>query len=463
MTTKVFRRAASAVVLCLLLMILYQVLKPDRKVGQNYESFPNMHPANLPTGITSQRDCSTRLTGCDAEGKCSLCGEAEFSCVNVTNENHYVLNGQSVPVGRWCLPKPERDKYCNLKVGRWVWTESNQYCGDKEQCWRCECLYPDLFNNSDAGCANQQVCRVVGDENVLGGFSWDPFDSATADNPYDFDDDGNAKHSCTCPDGSLLLPGDPYRCYRDKCWDIFNAGNGTNLFSATVNGDDDVSCNCGNRNNGVTLVSGTLAGQCYATEKLCNGGTYKNDRKDYPYCDCGDGKFFKKCRSKYNQHPEIPPDLPLSDCHDPNNPIGEECVNPCYPNGIPYCHGGAICEIDDSNLPSCRCDTAYRNEKEQDYMNSAIGQMVNSEVDCNKNPQKRTRVVGEHCEEYLKWPVGATVRKHHHHGDITGDHNTIKCSLGDPAKICEYGHAHQHHEPGGDNFNSTVDWICDQP
>ena len=395
------------VVISLVLIILYHIIKPEYNVGYNFNPFPNIHPSDLPDAETGSGSCFNKLTPCDAEGKCSSCGESNYTCTSVRRKGEYELNNIQVPKGSWCLPKKENTQSCNLYTGKWLWT-SNNCPGGQTQCQKCECLYPDLFDGDD--CGRKKACFNKSDQasgsqlnnKLIGldtapekfrGVEWDPNSGTDSEilqyNPYTFDEKtGKPWFGCECkgPGPYVRLPNDPYNCHIDPCW------RQTTSIPASGASCSDTTCECkcnqpGSPAGGVNIPIGTLKGMCATESVLCKGDGATWNRKTQQ-CDCGTNNLRKLCSSDYVQRSGV------DKCTDSKNLIGEECVNPCSPSPCQNCTKGGCCRIDPTTkTSSCDCSKADGPE----------------DTDCDGKKFKYT-FSGDKCQ-YEKAPNGTAISK----------------------------------------------------
>lgn len=376
----------SVVILGIILISVYKMVIPEQTVPYNFNPFPNVAPTALPDPSRQEDKCWDKLTSCDLSkpNQCSSCsgGSMSYTCTEVRKgqaKRHF--NGIDVPEGTWCLPNDSNpDPLCNPHTGRWIWTADQAYCEPltgKNQCWKCECLYPDLYAGSEGGCMTQLACKndsiylVDSDHNqdnnkLVGtacspfpGKVWDPM--STADDtvlnytPYDKDANGNPFFTCSCNNKAgnnttqffKQLPGDPFTCHVEPCY--------RSIGSSIP--DDPLHCISG----ALAPGSGALAGSCKETCSGCScttgyavspSGKYKNTcvsiqgacgagadfDSNTKSCLCGEleNSHPRKCKSKYTG--VNMDDISLPDCKNPQNALGSECYNPCNEsncNGAP--------------------------------------------------------------------------------------------------------------------------------
>lgn len=339
----------------LILIIFYELIKPENSRPFNFIPFPNIEPKYLPDAQTAS-NCFTKLTPCDAQGKCSTCGEENYECINVDIDSSYTFNNIKVPKGQWCLPKKNNNKVCNLYTGRWTWVNDPDYCQTSNQCWKCICLYPELYENSENGCMTKLACyntsldpNVDQSKNYLVGTKYGPYEGKKWDpinsddpvirvNPYSVDKNGNPFFECSCNPGNnpdkpfIKLPNDPYSCHIDPCWKLNNYAYAGATCDTNTN---DCKCEC-DKHGGYIIPDNDnlkLKNLCFLPESACGtGGTWNDDTNA---CNCPIG-YNRKCKSNYANIVDTPT------CNNPLNPVGEECINPCEPNP---CKNNAKCEV----------------------------------------------------------------------------------------------------------------------
>jgi len=362
----------------LICIIIYKILGPEPPGSWNYVPFPSMSPKDLPDANSSQKTCYTNLTACDGPGICSTCGQENFECVDVLTDTQYVLNNIKVPKGQWCLPK-KLNQSCGTYTGKWVWSSGN--CPSGTQCWKCECLYPDLYDGKDCmvqkACLNHSPHATIDQTNHIltgttdgpySGVKWDPNkvedSSVLTVNPYTSTDDGKPWFKCHCSvnDDStsyINLPDDPYTCHIDPCWEYSNYGQ----YGASCTGDD-CSCTC---NGGVLAPDGSkFKNRCVYDNIVCNGGHFDPTEKQ---CSCSQGTLVENCVSDNFLRVNTDPHLCQNDsdcrsgkcdqstgfckCKDSTNPLGSNCFNPCEGN---ECQNDSACYIDETQERKYRCE-----------------------------------------------------------------------------------------------------------
>ena len=425
-------------IIALILIILYKIIGIEKPARYNYDAFPNISPKDLPDARSGQGSCFNKLTPCDGPGNCSKCGEDSFECINVDYDGEYMLNNIKVPKGYWCLPKKQRDLQCGKYTGKWIWSSGGSCPDGKTQCWKCECLYPDLFNGQ--ACMVQQACinrsglaankgnqdsnKLIGQE-ISGewkGVKWDPNDTSNPDNPvlmvnpYTSDSvTGKPWFACSCSTDTnnnnlpyATLPGDPYNCHIDPCWEydgyIKSGANCT-----------DSSCTCNCKNGGITVPGGYYKDRCVSDTSICqeNGtGAWNVGAKK---CNCNTTGISLDCKSDNYPRTEENPTTPCKtnddcmgktcdtttgwcQCTNPKNPVGSECVNPCNPT---ICNGG-VCTVT-TTLPYYKCDcskTTQITTKDCDNINRT-GQLSGPNCTQPAYPDGtilQTRKVGDFCK-----------------------------------------------------------------
>jgi len=404
---------------------LMYVDKSDTSSGSemNRQPFPKVQAQNLPDAAISLSQCTNELQKCTSDFDCIKCDESgKFKCTSVERDGQYEINGIKVPKGQYCLPRTDRAQKCNKYTGKWVWSTATDCPPDENgrfstQCWKCMCLYPDLFYDQ-TDCSTQIACvnasdktfqsaetqrkrnRLVGAPySEFAGQYWDPnaidsIDSAVLEeNPYATDSKGRPKFYCECDSRDdrnqkefLRLPNDPYTCHVDMCYNK-NQKISTTYMCRDSKGqvcdpyerpeDCKCSCNCF-MNQTATRPDGT----CQVLGGMCLPGR-NNDT--LTGCDCG--RFMKRiCRS--NQIRQTNTTLP--ECKDMENPFGEECYDQCYPNP---CNNGE-CVYDSSRPNGRRCDCSGVMPNQLD----AIGQPV-------------TFTANDNCTQFTPKP-GAVAASH---------------------------------------------------
>ena len=297
-------------------IIIHNLFKNEEKIPYNFQPYPKFSPKNIPSiNLGNDNTCYSILTKC-INGNCPNCTD-DFECVNVENEGQFIINNTSVPVGEYCLPKVNKND-CNQYTGSWVWVNEPEYCGDKgDQCWKCVCKYPDLYDNygNITDCSFQKACntpiiptsinansgnteklstnnRLVStqalndyDKNIPIGTQWNPLIS-TSDpniiealkiNPYGKSEDGKPYFQCDCSKDDIpeskyypyvSLPNDPYVCNTNICDPISQVSQAKAVY-------DDVSgtikCNCASA--GLDIIGGDdnlYTNTCVDGNTVCN-------------------------------------------------------------------------------------------------------------------------------------------------------------------------------------------------
>lgn len=315
----------------------------------NYDPLPTVRPDSLPDTAMKGNipKCLVTPTECNISGECDDCeGNGNVTCSDPTNDITYVLqSGVEIPNDgkSYCVPRAATNMPCNKYTGKYVWTDS----AESGQEWKCECLYPDLFNDPGTGCTTQVACgnsKYTGPQHKLAELSslkiggtvkfWDPSDPNGAnnqlrDNPYSTTVDGKPKYVCACGieenDGKyqvdqqtvppfLRLPADPYSCHVDPCDEIggFVGGRAMVQVGGLPGCDADGVCDCksGDSNfycdgtNRFLVQLGRYKNKCYDTAAACqevvdsrgisSGAMYKDTS---PLCSCGDEASPRMCIS----------------------------------------------------------------------------------------------------------------------------------------------------------------------
>lgn len=353
----------------------------------NLQAFPRVQPRDLPDADVSLSACTTDLQTCTSDFDCLKCDETgKFKCTEVERNGQYEINGIKVPRGQYCLPRTDRAQKCNKFTGKWVWSTASDCPPDENgrfssQCWKCMCLYPDLFYDQQ-DCSTQIACinasdktfqtaenqrkrnRLVGAPySEFAGQYWDPNEPSSIDsavmeaNPYATDAKGRPKFYCECDARDdrnqkefLRLPNDPYTCHVDMCYNknqkittTYMCRNSTGQVCDPYETPEDCKCSCNCfMNTAATRPDGT----CQVLGGLCQPGR-NNDT--LTGCSCGVYKK-RQCRSTAANTSNTS----LPECKDANNPFGEECFDQCSPNP---CNTGTC--IYDSSKPSgfrCGCE-----------------------------------------------------------------------------------------------------------
>lgn len=384
-------------------MTLYFVIKPNYTIKYNFNPLPNVTVKDLPSINNTTSVCYNSLVECKSDSDCSECTSGDYKCKTVNSDDNIELNNMKVPEGKWCLPKFNNNTECNKFTGKWLWVNDPDYClsvNGNTQCWKCECLYKNLFSGDD--CTKQIACKNGNYDNNSGnkliaskyipeseyvGLEWDPtstdqrtIDMITKYSPYSSGEGENSKpyFMCSC-DGSypksvdeigkitpfVRLPGDYYNCHQNKCYSAVGnilpsnipppSGQCSTNDSATTDKriccDDDsglCSCDCGGMEGDLFVApSGPYQGLCVSINdpSICSNdtGTVRGVwDKNLGKCDCGDPEY-----EQVGCTPES--------C--PNNKIGIQCLSKCRnincgnytlnKDGIPiYDNGKCGCDCD---------------------------------------------------------------------------------------------------------------------
>ena len=464
----------SIMIFVLICIIIYKILGPEPPGYWNYVPFPSMSPKDLPDAISSQKTCYTNLTACNESGSCLACGE-KFECVTVETDTQYIFNHIKVPKGKWCLPK-KPNQSCGTYTGKWVW--SSGACSDgSSQCWKCECLYPELYDGAD--CMVQKVCinhsKHAGDDqknNILIGTShgpdqylgveWNPNNAGDSTvltvNPYTTTTGGKPWFKCQCSVNDVKpsyinLPGDPYSCHVDPCWEYSDYG-----VAGAMCTEDNCSCTC---NGGVVAPDGSkFKNTCVHDNIVCNGGHFNINTNE---CVCDNPvNLVENCVSdNFSRGASFGPPLCQSDsdcisgkcdstgwckCKDSTNPLGSNCLSPCDGH---TCENGSSCHIDTSQDRKYRCDCKL---------------LPTSIKDCKRDKSSYVyqTYAGINCEKIM-YTDGTYVAASGHPPDIA------PCTItGLPAgatyndlmagKYCESGKIHE--VSGGGLFESEILDVC---
>ncbi len=361
----------------LFLIVIYNSLKPEKTVPFSFNPFTQEAPTALPDPTSGTSGCWNKLTPCDSKGECSACDISEYECKNITNEK-YTFNGINVPQGKWCLPKHRnKETVCNPMTGRWVWTYDPEYCfetGGGSQCWKCECLYPNLFTNPKQGCEISVACQNDSIRNFnrgteqkgnflqatkyapkeISGCVWGIDEpkpeckNITNYTPYDKDSNGNPYFACVCGNSDnqkfINLPNDPYTCHLEPCSSyIGSTGNFTVC-------DENGNCSCSCPENFAKSPNGKFENECVLISGSCGSFGFNSETGQ---CTCGEGPYWERtCKSSLtgvNEKKNVP------ECVNPENALGSECYNPCEDMD---CLNDAPCiscgKDSYKTLPSCR-------------------------------------------------------------------------------------------------------------
>lgn len=358
-------------VVSLMIIIIYNMASTKHAssgVIYNYDPLPTVHPTDLPDTGMKSRDipaCLMTPTECSPNGECAECADnGNITCSDPSSDVVYELpSGVQIPNDNksYCIPKAATNQPCNRYTGRYVWTDSAETGGQE---WKCECLYPDLFNNPQSGCTDQVACtrpdtdshqspvyKLADVESLKAGQPakfWDPKDpnADLSESPYTMLEDDTAKYVCACgvqtdEDGNYVidretvpphvrLPNDPYNCHLDTCDELQGYLTGvmvdqkTGLPGCT---DGDCSCTgniadsfwCDNNANTFKIKLGKYKNKCYDTGASCKevkGDTASQMTEDSDgMCDCKGGKFSRMCVSENVSIDDIKETYP-GDWHD---------------------------------------------------------------------------------------------------------------------------------------------------
>lgn len=297
------------VILSATLITIYNLIGQEDFANStdNYNPLPSVHPSDLPESnmIGDVPGCLSKPTLCEPDNTCS-CGSysGNVTCTDPQNYIPYEFGSIKIPDdgNSYCIPSDLANMPCNKYTGKYVWTDDAV-----GQRWKCECLYPDLYDDPSTGCTKQVACindvgavetGLVSDQSnnklalVTSLFInnppkyWDPnsTDDSTElmNSPYssltqdDIDSipaehketlsnlkPGDPKYVCACgvksngevinetnPPPYVRLPNDPYNCHIDKCEAYVGYGLRSMLTSKTQipgcgeNNEPDADCTC---------------------------------------------------------------------------------------------------------------------------------------------------------------------------------------------------------------------------
>lgn len=183
----------------------------------------------------------TTLKKCDPNDQdtCNNCANGLHSCFTVDQDKKVYTFSEgnktvNVPTGNWCLPAKIKNFPCNRFTGYPVLAKLN----DTEYAWRCQCKYPNLFNNQGVfgDCINQVACSSQGELVCPEGSNF-----CKSGDPWPKDEDKSWEPTlgvCKCNDNLKYLDASDYeneifdkRCVSDTC------------SPGKTDGDD---CNCSN-------------------------------------------------------------------------------------------------------------------------------------------------------------------------------------------------------------------------
>lgn len=380
-----------AVFVFLVAFVFYDMIFVEKDTAQqkNLQAFPKIQPKDLPDAAISLSKCVSDLQQCAMDDDCLACDESgKFKCTTVDQEGRYEINGIKVPKGKYCLPRTDAAPECNRYTGKWVWSTASDCPPDangvfSSQCWKCVCLYPDLFYDQ-TDCSTQIACVNTSDKTfqspedqrkrnrLIGapyaeyaGRYWDPNavdsigDPVLMENPYATDSKGRPKFYCECDARNarnqkefIRLPNDPYTCHVDMCYNLgqrlsqtYACKNSKNQPCDPYETPQDCTCDCNCiLNNSTTRPDGT----CQVTAGMCFPGSVNNT---YTGCNCG-VYVTTECRSKQKNQTN----LSLPECKDENNPFGQECTNPC---GSKPCGTNGTCVFNRTMPGGYECYCSY--------------------------------------------------------------------------------------------------------
>lgn len=244
--------------------------------------------------------CGVNPTLCDENGECGMCIDKtnvnNYGCVKIETPNVYYLGTPLQQGKNYCLPKVEDikniQKQCGTYTGKIIWGQ-----GDQGQVWQCQCLYPDIFSDSNQGCLLNNKCQRLVDRQNKDTY-WDPLNmpsSLVGVTPYEKMPDGSPRFVCDCvyrrnndpsnptpgPNDYYVLPEDPFICHSNPCY-----AGGSSDKSITTPAFFDVSkrmCNCG-----PNTTRSNVSGFCYPTDSDSGKGKIKcNPNADTGGCMYG--------------------------------------------------------------------------------------------------------------------------------------------------------------------------------
>lgn len=284
----------------------------------NFDPLPTVHPSDLPDSSMRSQDipvCLMAPTKCTSSGECSECADnGNITCSDPKSDVVYELpSGISIPSdgNSYCIPKAATNMPCNRYTGKYVWTDS----AESGQEWKCECLYPDLFNNPQSGCTDQVACnssnrqlnashpapiyKLADVTSLRKGNDakfWDPTDpnADLTENPYTVTDTKDAKYVCACGittdddnkykvDSQTVppyvrLPNDPYNCHVDTCDELQGylspvmldqatklPGCTNEICSCAMSTETEDAFWCNNNANTFRIGLGKYKNKCYST------------------------------------------------------------------------------------------------------------------------------------------------------------------------------------------------------
>uniref|UniRef100_A0A6C0EJT5 Uncharacterized protein n=1 Tax=viral metagenome TaxID=1070528 RepID=A0A6C0EJT5_9ZZZZ len=368
----------AVVILGAIVISVLLIIAPEKSVKFNFNPFPKIAPTSLPDPNHPTDGCWNKLTPCTpgSDNECSACSLGEYECVTVETDGHRHFNGINVPKGNWCLPKDKNPagKVCNEYTGRYLWVFDPAYCNEitpgNNQCWKCECLYPNLFADPSTGCTSRLACQndsvsshtLTQPENTLTATKcspssiqsceWDPTkEQAKCDTsslyqytPYDQDENGNPWFSCSCPStagGQFFseLPGDPFTCHLDPCYSSLSYNSrGIDNCTRDCVVPGTCTCNC-DSTNVAKSPGGDFEGTCTLISNSCGHFGYDKDKQE---CTCPSPFWPQECRNPNTGVNMDKPELPV--CLQEENALGSQCINPCEGGpDEPTCENGSLC------------------------------------------------------------------------------------------------------------------------
>lgn len=314
-------------VITIILYTVYLVLQVDRPndltMFNQLEPFPTIKMKGLPdpkfTMAQNVQNCRDHLIPCNDDTNCSeKCGD-DYTCRVVSEGENIIYNNIKVGKGKWCLPKNTLQG-CGKYTGRSVWSANEQGQG-----WKCECLYPSLFDGPY--CLNNKSCQdptpgaknIQGNNNALVDSQGNVYDPSLPDfkppngiyNPFAVDSKGNRVYSCRCGVGSggkrfIKLQNDPYYCHLEPC---------TQTNTSPLWDELNQTCLCG------TDALKNSDGTC--VQQTCSFGSWNGITQQ---CECAGTEAKIRCNSDFSKWNDSK-SLPM--CSDPKNQAGIECISRC--------------------------------------------------------------------------------------------------------------------------------------
>jgi hypothetical protein len=356
------------VIITISILFIYNVVKPtplDLEPSLNFQPYPQIAPKNIPSNNIddTSKSCYKYLTKCnltdDPSLQCNSCSN-DFKCTKVTNSN-IIINNQLVPDTEgnngWCLPKLKDGEKCNSFTGRWIWS-NDEKCQNQsttnDQCWSCQCLYPDLFNGND--CSTQLACKAI-KTNVssTAGQSNNVLKSST--------DIKSSSGDVIMPAGTIYNPNNTNPNNPETIalkYNPYSTINGKPLFECECNGDS-----CNTKEDCIKLG--------YPEGYGCN----KSTNQCVSYTDVGDGKsVFDNKFSPFVKLPNDPYMCHYNPCRKFNNGNNTESVktkSSCSNDSTKPCKQNSDCG--DGNTCNFLCDCEASG-------NEAV--TVNSQFDATK-------------------------------------------------------------------------------